>query len=104
MATKSKKPEVRKRKTKVKLKAEELPAPEVEVATIEVPDALGLVEHYSYVNHTRVAATRADVRIAAADLNPASKKLSGVTGIVMSHAHARDFVRALKSVVDSLTR
>ena len=92
----------RKRKTEVKQETKELLAPET--ITIEVPDALGLVEHYSYVNHMRVSATGADVRVAVADLNPTSKKLSGVTGIVMSHAHARDFVRAMKSVVDTLDK
>ncbi len=92
----------RKRKTEIKQETQELPVPET--ITIEVPDALGLVEHYSYVNYMRVSATEADVRVAVADLNPTSRKLSGVTGIVMSHAHARDFVRAMKRVVDTLDK
>ena len=96
----------RKRKTEVKRATEkhEVAPGEPKTVTIEVPDALGLVEHYSYVSHMRVAATGLDVRIAVADLNPVSRQLSGVTGLVMSHQHARDFFRAMKTVVDSLEK
>ena len=97
MARKSK-TKVRKGKTEVKLETEEPSAPE----TITIADALGLVTHYSYVNHMRVAATGIDVRIAVADINPASKQPLSVIGLVMSHRHAKDFLRAMKSVVDSL--
>lgn len=96
---------VRKRKTEVKHETEEqvLVLDGSKTVTIEVPDPLDLVEHFPYVNHTRVVATVADVRIVVADLNPASKrKLSGVTGLVMSHQHARDFLRVMKTVIDTL--
>ena len=75
-----------------------------ESITIEVPDILGEVDRYSYVNLMRVASTGNDIRIAVADLNPISKKPTGAIGIVMSHEYARKFVRALNSVVDSLDK
>lgn len=66
------------------------------------PDILELVERYLYVNHTRVARTGADLRLAMADLNPATRQPTGVVGIVMSHSHAKDLLRVLKGVVDGI--
>ena len=75
-----------------------------ETITIEVPDVLGLVERYSFVNHMRVGSTGNDLRIAVADLNPVSKKPTAVVGFVMTHKYAREFVKALNRVIDSLDK
>ena len=75
-----------------------------ESVAFDVPDILGLVDRYSFVNHMRVASTGSDLRIAVADLNPIAKKPTAVVGFVMTHEYAKNFVAALKSVVDSLDK
>ena len=75
-----------------------------ETVEIELPDITGLVERFSYVNHMRVVSTGNDLRIAMADLNPIAKKPTGMVGIVMSHQYARNFVKALNRVIDSLDK
>lgn len=96
----------KKRKTEItqEAKKQESVPDGPKTVTFEVPDALSLVEHYSYVNHMRVAATVMDVRIAVADLNPGSRQLQGVIGFVMSHEHAKDFLRSMKTVIDNIEK
>ena len=78
----------------------DLATPESEGVAIEVPEILDKVE-YLYANHSRLATSKWEVRLAFGEIGPTGETKPKV-GVVMSHLHAKSLLNALSRILKAL--